>query len=146
MQPSRSQLPVHAPVRFLVLLTTTAVVCFVFINWFLSSRDIDHMPTATFWTPTYVVLCVTVICATFMPKAPLTILPAAILGIAVGVAWDALTDTQRDRNLFPIEMLIWTGFSMPGALVGTLVGSLFYLLKRYIGRVAPSTLRKRDIT
>lgn len=110
--------------RLFLLPVVTFVISFVFINWFLGSQDIDRMPTDQMWTPSWVLLFVTGMCALLMPRVPLVVFPFAILGIAMGVVFDALTDTQRDRNLFPIEMLIWTGFAMPGIVVGSILGSL----------------------
>ncbi len=50
----------------------------------------------------------------------------AIASILVGVAFDALTDRTMNRNLFPIEMVIFfilgLLFAMPGALLGFLAG------------------------
>ena len=34
-------------------------------------------------------------------------IPFFVIGTAIGVLRDALTDTKEDRNLFPIEVLIW---------------------------------------
>jgi hypothetical protein len=34
-------------------------------------------------------------------------IPFFVVGTAIGVLRDALTDTKEDRNLFPIEVLIW---------------------------------------
>ncbi len=47
-----------------------------------------------------------------------------------GVAFDALTDRTMDRNLFPIEMVIWSGISTPGILAGSVVGSLVYWIRK----------------
>ena len=37
-------------------------------------------------------------------------IPFFLVGTAVGVVRDALMDTKVDRNLFPIEVVIWCGF------------------------------------
>jgi hypothetical protein len=33
-----------------------------------------------------------------------------VIGTAIGVLTDALTDTKNDRNLFPIEVAFWCAF------------------------------------
>jgi hypothetical protein len=46
------------------------------------------------------------------------------------LAFDALTDRSMDRNLFPFEMLLWTGIATPGILTGNLTGCLIYWVKK----------------
>jgi len=36
-------------------------------------------------------------------------IPFFLLGVSVGVVFDAVTDKTMDRNLFPIEAAIWCG-------------------------------------
>lgn len=36
-------------------------------------------------------------------------IPSFVIGTAIGVLRDALTDTRYDRNLFPIEIGFWCG-------------------------------------
>ena len=55
---------------------------------------------------------------------------AGVGSILLGVAFDALTDRTMDRNLFPIEMIIWAGISTPGILAGNLTGCLAYRIKK----------------
>lgn len=116
----------HATKHFVILLAATFLAGFIFINWFLSYRDIQHMPTSQLWIPAYVMLGVTLVCTSLMPHKPLYIAPMAIVGILIGVAFDALTDRTMDRNLFPFEMLMWAGISTPGIFAGWLVGALIY--------------------
>ncbi len=93
-------------IRAVVLSSITFVMGFVFINWFLSTRDIDHMPTSQMFIPAYVMGVVALVCTILMPGKPIIIFPVAVGGILLGVAFDALTDRTMDRNLFPIEMVI----------------------------------------
>jgi hypothetical protein len=37
-------------------------------------------------------------------------IPFFVVGTAIGVLVDALTDRKNDRNLFPIEMVFWSAF------------------------------------
>lgn len=117
-------------IRLVVLSLVTFLVGFVFINWFLSTRDIDHMPTSQLWIPAYVMAGVTLVCTVLMPSRPIILAPIAIGSILVGVAFDALTDRTMDRNLFPMEMVIWAGISTPGIFAGTLTGCLLYWIKK----------------
>jgi len=117
-------------IRLSVLSAMTFVVGFIFINWFLSSRDIDHIPSSQLWIPAYVMGGITLICTILMPSKPIILFPVAIGGILLGVAFDALTDKTIDRNLFPIEMIIWAGISTPGILAGNLTGCLVYWIKK----------------
>ncbi len=117
-------------IRLVGLSSVTFLVGFVFINWFLSSGDIDHIPASQLWIPAYVMGGVTLICTVFMPSRPIILAPIAIGSILVGVAFDALTDRTMDRNLFPIEMVIWGGISTPGIFAGNLTGCLLYWIKK----------------
>lgn len=116
-------------IRFIVLAAVTFLVSFVFINWFLSSWDIQYIPTSQLWTPSYVMGAVTLVCAILMPTKPLILAPIAIASILIGVAFDALTDRTMDRNLFPIEMIIWAGFATPGIFAGAIAGSVIYWIR-----------------
>jgi predicted histidine transporter YuiF (NhaC family) len=73
---------------------------------------------------------ITLVCTILMPCKPIILFPVAIGSILLGVAFDALTDRTMDRNLFPIEMIIWAGISTPGILAGNLTGCLVYWIKK----------------
>ena len=117
-------------IRLVILSIATFLVGFVFINWFLSSRDIDHIPLSQLWIPAYVMGGITLVGAILMPSKSLTLAPIAIASILAGVAFDALTDRTMDRNLFPIEMIIWAGISTPGIFAGTIAGSVVFWIKK----------------
>ncbi len=114
----------NSEIRFAVALVTVYIIGFVFINWFIGSREIDK----TLASDNSMLICVmgiaTLVCASLMPSKPLLIAPAALAGIFFGVGFDALTDRVLDRNLFPIEMVIWTAVSTPGIIVGSIAGGI----------------------
>lgn len=86
----------NSAVRLVVISVATFLVGFVFINWFLSSRDFNHLSPSQLWIPAYVMGAVTLVCAILMPTKPLILAPIAISSILVGVAFDALTDRTMD--------------------------------------------------
>jgi|GEM_PF-6359291 len=47
---------------------------------------------------------------------------ALFCGVALGVMLNAFTDFGSDRNLFPIEMAIFTLLSTPGIITGLVTG------------------------
>ncbi len=130
----RSVVKMRRSTQLNALCVVVFVVDFVFINWFLSTRDIDRIPPSQLWIPVYVMGGVALVCTILMPSKPFILTPIAIASILVGVAFDALTDRTMNRNLFPIEMVIWAGISTPGILVGNLTGWLFYWLKKEIAQ------------
>jgi len=117
-------------IRVAALSAITFLVGFVFINWFLSTQDLDNIPVYQWWTAANLMARITLVCTSLMPCKPILIAPVAIGSILLGVAFDALTDRTMDRNLFPIEMIIWAGISTPGIVAGSLTGCLVYWIKK----------------
>ncbi len=113
-------------IRLATLSVATFVVGFIFINWFLSTRDVDDISFSQLWIPAYVMGAVALVLTTLMPAKSGILAPVAIGSILLGVAFDALTDRTMDRNLFPIEMILWAGISTPGIFAGTIVGLLVH--------------------
>ena len=116
-------------IRFAVLTGITYLAGMGFIIWFLNSRDIERIPTDQMWIPSYVMFVVTFICAGLMPRIPLIIWPMAVFGIGFGVVLNAFTD-GKDHNLFPFEVIIWTGIVTPGSLLGSTAGSVIYWIRK----------------
>ncbi len=114
--------------RVFGLLATTFVIGFLFINYFLSSRNIDRMPMYQTFYPACFMAIVTLVGSALMLRKGLLLrcllFFTACLGVFIGVAFDAMTDTKMDRNLFPIEMVLWTVFTAPGAAAGTVIGGI----------------------
>jgi hypothetical protein len=50
-------------------------------------------------------------------------IPFFLIGVAVGVVYDALTDKTMDRNIFPIEAAIWCGILAPALGFGKELGA-----------------------
>src|SRR4029077_14770761 len=50
-------------------------------------------------------------------------IPFFLVGVAVGVVYDALTDKKMDRHLFPIEAAIWCGILAPALGFGKELGA-----------------------
>jgi hypothetical protein len=94
---------------------------FIYINYFLSSRNIDHLPPFQAWYPAGVMAFVTFLATILMQRTRWLLVFPSLLGVFIGVAFDALTDTKIDRNLFPIEMVMWTVLSVPGIIIGIVI-------------------------
>jgi len=65
-----------------------------------------------------------------MPSKPFILAPIAIGGILVGVVFGAFMDGIMEHNLLPVEMMIFAGFSSPGILAGTILGSVIYWIRK----------------
>jgi hypothetical protein len=50
-------------------------------------------------------------------------IPFFLIGVAVGVVYDAMTDKTQDRNIFPIEAAIWCGILAPALGFGKELGA-----------------------
>lgn len=124
-------------IQIVILSAVTFLTGFVFINWFLTAGDIDHIPSSKLYIPAYVMGGITLICTILMPRKPIILFPVAVGGILLGVAFDALTDRTMDRNLFPIEMVIWAGISTPGILAGNLTGLVVYWIRTKLHNQPP---------
>jgi hypothetical protein len=98
------------------LAATAAGAIYVTI-WFYLNRAGDRYPALhgpgpalVFVVLTFVVLLLlmTALASSYEWGSRLSI-PFFSIGVAVGVVYDALSDTTMDRNLFPIEAVIWCG-------------------------------------
>ena len=107
--------------RFSGAMVAAFIAGFIYINYFLSSRDIDHLPSFQAWYPAIVMAFVTLLAAILMQRMRWLLVFPSLLGIFIGVAFDAITDTKLDRNLFPIEMVMWTVLSIPGIIIGIVI-------------------------
>jgi hypothetical protein len=50
-------------------------------------------------------------------------IPFFVVGTAIGVLRDALTDTKNDRNLFPIEIVFWSALFAVAMAFGKEIGA-----------------------
>jgi len=50
-------------------------------------------------------------------------IPFFVVGTAIGVLRDALTDTKNDRNLFPIEVAFWCALFAAAMAFGKEIGA-----------------------
>jgi hypothetical protein len=50
-------------------------------------------------------------------------IPFFLIGVAVGVIYDAVTDKTQDRNIFPIEAAIWCAILAPALGFGKGLGA-----------------------
>jgi hypothetical protein len=96
-------------------LAATAVGAIYVTIWFYLNRAGDRYPALhgpgpalIFVVLTFVVLLLLMaaLVRSYEWGARLSI-PFFSIGVAVGVVYDALSDTTMDRNLFPIEVVIW---------------------------------------
>jgi len=121
-------------IRLATLSAVTFFASFIFINWFLYYNEPvepHHVTTSQlFWPPTYFMGGVTLVCASLMPSKPFILAPIAIGGILVGVVFGAFMDGIMEHNLLPVEMMIFAGFSSPGILAGTILGSVIYWIRK----------------
>ena len=97
-------------------LAATAVGAIYVTIWLYLARVADRYPAlqgpgpALFFVVLMFVvllLLMTVLVSSYEWGSRLSI-PFFSIGVAVGVVYDALSDTTMDRNLFPIEAVIWS--------------------------------------
>ncbi len=123
--------------RFAVLCVVTFLIGAVVSACFFALTDTQHAPTSRFWVLSYVMGGVSLICAALMPSRPLAVAPVAIAGVIGGVMFNMFVILRDDSNLWPLAVLMWTGFASPGIFAGSLIGCLPYWIKKKLHNNSP---------
>lgn len=88
----------------------------------LTYRDSDLAMLVYFASVFVVLLLLIAALVRFTEWGAQVSIPFFLIGVAVGVIYDALSDKTMDRNLFPIEAVIWCAILAPALGFGKGLG------------------------